>query len=88
MSFRISRSVAQPVPLDHALLHARLAAAEDHLAAGELRLARMRACLARQRAFRLNLTDGAATLRAMEYVQAQWQRQRRMLLDQLWPDPG
>ncbi|WP_191059469.1 hypothetical protein [Geminicoccus harenae] len=88
MSSPISHSVTPAFPLDHALLHARLAAAEDRLAAGDLRLARMRACLARQRGFRLNPKGGAATLRAMEYVQVQWQHQRRTLLDQLWLDGG
>lgn len=85
MSSRLSRSVTPPLPLDYALLHARLAAAEDRLAMGDLRLARMRTCLAGRRAFRLNPNDGAATMLAVEYVQAQWQSQRRMLLDQLWP---
>jgi hypothetical protein len=88
MSFRISSSTTRSPPLDRVLLHARLAAAEDHLAAGELRLARMQACLARQRANRLDMTSSATTLQAMEYMQAQWQRQRRMLLDQLWPEAG
>jgi hypothetical protein len=63
---------------------AELEAFEDELAAGELRLTRVRNCLERQQAGGWDTHSTVALLQAMQVLQAQWRRQRRDLLDELW----
>jgi hypothetical protein len=63
---------------------AELEAFEDELAAGELRLTRVRNCLERQQAGGWDTHSTVALLQAMQALQAQWRRQRRDLLDELW----
>jgi hypothetical protein len=73
-------------PPDRAVLHARLARAENQLAAGELGIDRICAYLVRQQAAGWNKRGSESALQAIQYLQAHWRHQRQGLLDQLWAD--
>ncbi len=80
---RRREAIVQRVAAQHDRL-AELEAFEDRLAAGELRLTRVRNCLERQQAAGWDTHGTMALLQAMQALQAQWRRQRRDLLDELW----